>query len=87
MSVIMTPEKSEGGEALMQTYRLEATVAKGGAVAIKGLPFSAGDRVQVIIRSHKRELKENRRYPLRGKPIHYVAPFKSVAEEDWETLR
>jgi pyruvate-formate lyase-activating enzyme len=26
------------------------------------------------------------RYPLRGKPLRYVMPLESVAEEDWDAL-
>ncbi len=26
-------------------------------------------------------------YPLRGKVIHYDAPYEPVAIEDWETLK
>ena len=72
---------------MFQTCRLEATVAKGGTLAVKGLPFSTGDKVEVIVRGRQREQKHSTRYPLRGKPVRYVAPFKGVAEEDWDALK
>jgi hypothetical protein len=61
-------------------YRTEATVSNDGTLSIAGLPFQAGDRVQVTVRNRLREPKSDQRYPLRGKRIHYVDPFESVAE-------
>jgi hypothetical protein len=71
----------------MQTYRIETIVSQNRVLTIRGVPFRAGERVEVIILSlpHKRERVE--RYPLRGRPIRYVAPFDSVAENDWTVLR
>lgn len=71
----------------MQDYKVETTVSSDGSLTIKGLPFQAGDRVEVIIRSREARKEEGTRYPLRGKPIRYTDPFESVAEEDWEALR
>jgi len=71
----------------MQTYRVKTTIAKDGMLAIKDLPFAAGDAVEVIVRSEKRGQKPGKRYPLRGKPVRYLEPFQSVAEEDWEVLK
>ena len=67
----------------MQTYRVEATVSDDGTLTIKGLPFRAGDKVEVIVRSCEREAEHSWRYPLRGSPIRYVDPFGRVAEEAW----
>ena len=71
----------------MQDYIVETRVSSDGSLTIKGLPFQAGDEVEVIIRSHKHGAGKGKRYPLRGKPIRYIDPFGSVAEEDWEVLR
>jgi hypothetical protein len=71
----------------MQDYRVETKVSNDGSLIIKGLPFQAGDKVEVIIRSHKDGERTGTCYPLRGKPIRYADPFGSVAEEDWEVLR
>ena len=70
----------------MQAYYVETMVSSNRTLTIKGLPFLAGDKVQVIVRHRKRERERRRRYPLRGKPIRYVDPCGSVAESDWETL-
>jgi hypothetical protein len=71
----------------MQDYRVETKVSSDGSLTLKGLPFQAGDEVEVIIRSRGHGERENRCYPLRGKPIRYTDPFDGVAEEDWEVLR
>lgn len=70
----------------MPDYRIETRVSSDGSLTIKGLPLQAGDEVEVIIRSRKHR-EEGKCYPLRGKPIGYVDPFGSVAEEDWEALK
>jgi hypothetical protein len=71
----------------MQMYRIETTVSNDGTVTIKGVPFRAGDKVEVIMRSREYGKERSERYPLRGKPIRYVDPFESVAEDDWGALR
>jgi hypothetical protein len=68
-------------------YRAETIVTNDGTLVIVGLPFQAGDRVEVIVRDRLREQASGQRYPLRGKPIRYADPFESVAEEDWEALK
>ncbi len=70
----------------MQAYRVETTVTQDGTLIIKGVPFRAGTKVEVIILSHFRKAAKEVRYPLRGKPIRYLAPFESVAEDEWEAL-
>lgn len=71
----------------MQDYRVETKVSSDGSLIIKGLPFQAGDKVEVIIRSYRPGDRKGAYYPLRGKPIRYTDPFGGVAEEDWEALR
>ncbi len=70
----------------MQTYRVKTTVPNDRTLTIKGIPFHAGDKVEIIVRGHECERERTRRYPLRGKPIRYVDPFGSVAEDDWDAL-
>lgn len=70
----------------MQDYRIETMVSSDGSLTIKGLPFRAGDKVEVIIRSHEHSEDKPKTYQLRGEPIRYIDPFGSVAEEDWEAL-
>jgi len=62
-------------------------VSSNRTLTIKGLPFLAGDKVQVIVRHRERKRERREHYPLRGKPIRYVDPYVSVAESDWEVLQ
>lgn len=71
----------------MKTFRTEITISEDKTLTIKELPFTTGDKVEVVVRSSKRRKKRGKRYPLRGKPIWYIDPFKSVAEEDWAVLK
>jgi len=70
----------------MQTYRVEVTISKDGMLTITRLPFRAGDKVEVIVRSRAEKCADGGRYPLHGKPVRYVAPFDSVAEEEWDAV-
>lgn len=70
----------------MRIFRTEITISEDKTLTIKELPFPAGDNVEVIVRSKCRK-KRGERYPLRGKPIWYIDPFKSVAEDDWVVLK
>ena len=72
---------------MLQTYRVETTIAEKGILTVLGLPFHKGDKVEVIILSPVRQSAKAKRYPLRGKLIRYDAPFESVAEDDWEVRR
>jgi hypothetical protein len=71
----------------MQTYRVETKVSRNRTLTIKKLPFQVGEKVEVIVRRRERERERLGRYPLRGKPIRYLDPFGSVAENDWEALQ
>ena len=71
----------------MKDYRVEMKIERDGSLTIKGLPFRAGERVQVIVRSQQAAPRNGDRHPLRGKPVRYTDPFESVAEEDWRILR
>lgn len=68
----------------MQIYRIETTISSDGTLTIKELPFRAGDKVEVIVCEREREQERSWCYPLRGRPIRYLDPFGSVAEDDWE---
>lgn len=70
----------------MQVYRIQTIVSPNRVLTLRGVPFRAGEKVEIIILSppHRREKKE--RYPLRGKTIRYLKPFDSVAENEWLVL-
>jgi len=72
----------------MDTFRVEKTIPKSKTLTIK-LPFRAGQKVEVVVKSQKRTRTRarNTKYPLRGKLVRYVDPFKPVAQDDWEANR
>jgi hypothetical protein len=71
---------------MQQTYRTKTLVTKGGKLSIKGLPFQAGETVEVTVRRGKKSTRAAK-YPLRGKPVIYHDPFKGVAANDWEAMQ
>lgn len=69
----------------MEAYKTSAVVEEDGTVTISGLPFQQGEELEVILLQQTRQTSRVASYPLRGgKPVKYVEPFESVAEEDWE---
>ena len=50
----------------MQAHRVETTIDKDNILVIKDIPFQPGDRVEVIILERSPEVKQAKRYPLRG---------------------
>jgi len=70
----------------MRAHRVETTVQESGTVALKDLPFGAGERVEVIVLAPDAKLSTDDRYPLRGKcPYQYDRPMEpAVAPEEWE---
>jgi hypothetical protein len=70
----------------MKVYRVEGRIAGDGTLTLEGLPFESGAEVEVTIRALW-QAQKGQDYPLRGKPIRYVQPFKSVDEDEWDALR
>lgn len=52
----------------MQDYRIETRVEIDGSLTISGLPFQAGDRVEVIVRSQKAGEGNGERHPSAASP-------------------
>lgn len=71
----------------MEAHRIKTTVEQNGLLTLKGLPLSAGDRVEVIILTETRVSHEGVPYPLRGTPVTYTDPFEPVAADEWESVR
>lgn len=70
----------------MEIHRA-TTITEDGTLAIKGLPFAAGDKVEVIIRNQPSVAPANGKYPLRGTLLRFVDPFEPVSIADWEALK
>ncbi len=79
----------------MKAYKIETVLNEGGILTLRGLPFDAGDTVEVIIiktsipkqQSASESQRNNNNYPLQGKVIYYDNPTEAVALEDWEFLK
>jgi hypothetical protein len=56
----------------MNAYKFNATVAENGTVILRGLPFHAGDTVEVIVLEHKSTLPQE---------LSAGAPY--VADQDY----
>lgn len=69
----------------MQVYACEFIVGKNGELALKNLPFQAGEKIEVII-IPRPESKNKNRYLFWGMPITYHHPTEPVVESDWEVL-
>ena len=79
----------------MNAHKIEVVLAEDGTLILRGLPFHAGDAVEVIILEAKTPQQtvaflaspETNTYPLRGKVVRYDDPTEPVSLEDWEVLQ
>lgn len=80
----------------MATFKTRTEVTSGGAIQIDGLPFAAGEQVEVVVKPLPAQppagQREAERYPLRGlvnpETFHYERPFDpAVPPEDWAALQ
>ncbi len=71
----------------MNAHKVETVLTEDGTLTLRGLPFHAGDAVEVIIQTPQRQAALKTQigtnlYPLRGKVIRYDDPTEPVALED-----
>ena len=72
----------------IQAHRIETTLDDNGRLVLNGLPFHAGQDVEVIILARPSNVSASNPYPLRGKPLVYEAPFEpAVPLEEWDALQ
>jgi hypothetical protein len=67
----------------MEALRVETIVQPDGTLKLDGLPFAAGQAVEVIVLARDSARPEEP-YPLRGTPVTYTAPTEPLNPEDWE---
>ena len=70
----------------MADYKAELEVGGDGNLTVRGLPFEAGMRVEVVVRALPPAADADR-YPLRGLPLRYDAPFDPADAQAWDALR
>jgi hypothetical protein len=72
----------------MQALHLKAQVGEGGTVQLTGLPFHAGEVVDVSITAPGASTNDSLRHPLERVSLTYIDPYEpAVAPDDWEALR
>jgi len=74
----------------MQAHKVEAVLSENGTLVLEGLPFQAGEAVEVIIleRSKPQPIGISSEFPLQGTVLVYDDPFEpAVAPEDWDVLK
>lgn len=74
-------------KSAVRAVQLESTIEAHGSLRLDRLPFSAGERVEVIVLSRPTRNQTANRYPLRGETLRYERPTDPVDEEEWEALR
>jgi hypothetical protein len=72
---------------VQNAYRTRGRITKDGTLTLSGLPFHAGEQVEIIVLGEISEHRTDRRYPLRGEPLRYDDPFSPVDEADWQALQ
>ncbi|WP_066424502.1 hypothetical protein [Anabaena sp. 4-3] len=80
----------------MNVHKVEVVLTEDGNLTLQGLPFNAGDAVEVIIMETKNRQHQASQtapidanpYPLHNtQPYSYEYPTEPVALEDWEVLQ
>ncbi|MCF4966470.1 hypothetical protein [Nostoc sp. CMAA1605] len=80
----------------MNAHKIEVVLTEDGTLTLQGLPFHAGDAVEVIILETKTPQQQAQHlpqsnislYPLHNtQPYRYDDPTEPVALEDWEVLQ
>ena len=76
----------------MIAHNLVITLTQDGNLVLKGLPFRAGESVEVIIRGQPQgqlPLQESQSaYPWQGMVIRYDDPFEpAVSAEEWDVFQ
>ncbi|MBD2329690.1 hypothetical protein [Alkalinema sp. FACHB-956] len=74
----------------MQAHKVEAVLSENGTLVLEGLPFQAGEAVEVIIL--KKSVSSSQQHgavnSLQNSLYYYDEPFElATALEDWEVLR
>jgi hypothetical protein len=71
---------------IMQVYRIETTLKEQGVLMLSNLPFSRGERIEVIILNHSQIPPHAKVSSLHGTVLEYLEPTEPVAELDWEVM-
>ncbi|MBX9583395.1 MAG: hypothetical protein K2X87_24090 [Gemmataceae bacterium] len=67
-------------------HRSEIVLAEDGKLSLAGLPFRAGDAVEVIVLPAAGPADPNAPHPLHGSVLRYDRPFDPV-DDAWDADR
>jgi hypothetical protein len=68
----------------MKTLHITKTVSADGTIVLEGLPFVAGDEVEIVIQSREPDITGGAKNPLSGTVTDFINPCEPVADDDWE---
>ena len=76
----------------MNAYKIRSIVNADGTIVLKGIPFSVGKSVEVIVIDDVSDSPsptlDERWKSLQGSVTHYDDPFESaIPLEDWDMLK
>lgn len=71
----------------VQAHWQETTVGEHGELVLEGLPFEAGQRVDVLVVSKSEGPSMMAGQSLRDSVLEYREPLEPVAGEDWDALQ
>jgi hypothetical protein len=71
----------------MQSFRVETVVRDSGTLTLNGLPFTAGQVLEVTIIERPPTAPGANPYPLRGLQYQYADAFSPVADNDWQVMQ
>ena len=78
---------------MINAHKVEMVLTEDGTLTLQGLPFQAGESVEVIVlglssAKLSQLVAEENPHPLKGSVYFYDAPFSpAVPLEDWEVLK
>jgi hypothetical protein len=71
----------------VQAHWRETTVGEHGELLLEGLPFEAGQPVEVLVISKRAGPATAGDRSLRNSVLEYREPLEPVANEDWDALQ
>lgn len=72
---------------MMESYRVVITVPDDGTIIIRGLPFTPGEEVELIVRRSESDRGRSIHIPLRAKQVCCVDAAESTVGGRWDPLQ
>ncbi len=72
---------------MAHAYRVQSRVSPEGTLKLENVPFQPGEAVEVIVLAEEPLVREQHRYPLRGKPLTYRDPMEGISTSEWDAVQ